>query len=170
MLFPPSPFFRLAARRSDKNDIERLQDISELLVTAFDQGDPALVARGFQRWLDALIDGGHSLAVRWFANPMLDAYRDLLERFPSLWVLEPTFPEHLKEVISAISDGDEERAVEATRAYYRKVDRALQTILQANVPARAARESQPNDEETVAAPHAENRTVVPIRRSKGGGS
>ena len=43
-------------------------------------GDPAVIARGFQRWMDAVIDGGHSVAIRWIANPFLEAYRDMLER------------------------------------------------------------------------------------------
>lgn len=158
---------RLAVRRADKNDVERLRDISELLVAAFEQGDPSVVARGFQRWLDALIDAGHSLAVRWFANPMLDAYRDLLERFPSLWVLEPSFPDHLREVIAALSDGDEERAVYVTRTYYEKVDRALRNILQTSLTPRSSQESAPVSES--ARSEKTSQTVVPIRRSKGSG-
>jgi hypothetical protein len=56
-------------------------------------------------YIDALIDAGHSLIVRWFASPMLDAYRDMVERYPSLWVLEPSFPKHLRDVIRAPSIG-----------------------------------------------------------------
>lgn len=159
---------RLAVRRADHNDVGRLRDISELLVSAFEQGDPGLVARGFQRWLDALIDAGHSLTTRWFANPMLDAYRDILERFPSLWVLEPSFPDHLRDFIAALSSGDEDRAVEVTRAYYRKVDAALLSLLEnASVPrptpaphSPAERENEPSQEESG--------RVVPMRRKEHG--
>lgn len=159
---------RLAVRRADNNDVERLRDISDLLITAFEQGDPAVVARGFQRWLDALIDAGHSLAVRWFANPMLDAYRDLLERFPSLWVLEPSFPQHLRDFIAALSDGDEHRAVDVTRAYYQRVDAALVSILSNPVAQRGSAGSADDASKSSNAQETDA-TVVPMRRRKGSG-
>lgn len=153
---------RLAVRRADKTDIERLTDINDLLIAAFDRGDATVVARGFQRWLDALIDAGHSLTVRWFANPMLDAYRDMLERYPSLWVLEPSFPKHLRDVIRAVSTGDEAMAVEATRSYYQRVDGALRVNLQAAGP-------RPDRGAERAAQGSAQETVVPIRRRKNPG-
>lgn len=119
----------LAARRADPQDVARLRDITDLLIAAFDRGDPVVIAHGFQRWLDALIEAGHSVAVRWIANPFLDAYRELLDRFPALWVLEPTFPQHLRDVASAIEAGDPTRARAALRPYYEKVDRALMQVL-----------------------------------------
>ncbi|HVU03593.1 MAG TPA: GntR family transcriptional regulator [Polyangiaceae bacterium] len=152
---------RLAVRRADKQDIERLMDINDLLIAAFDSGDAVVVARGFQRWLDALIDAGHSLIVRWFANPMLDAYRDMVERYPALWVLEPSFPKHLRDVIHAISEGNEEKAVDATRAYYVRVDGALRNAL---VPA-SRREGGAEPELAEGANDPEG-TVVPMRRRK----
>jgi hypothetical protein len=104
--------------------------------------------------------------VRWFANPMLDAYRDLLDRFPALWVLEPSFPNHLREFIGALNDGDEERAVLVTRDYYERVDSALARILrQGGVPARESHAAPKHDAST---PQENDETVVPIRRSKGG--
>jgi GntR family transcriptional regulator, transcriptional repressor for pyruvate dehydrogenase complex len=156
---------RLAVRRADKQDIEKLTDINDLLIAAFDRGDASVVARGFQRWLDALIDAGHSLIVRWFANPMLDAYRDMLERYPSLWVLEPSFPKHLRDVIHAISEGNEQAAVDATRAYYVRVDGALRTALQAS----GSRSSDSGAATDAAAPDGAQEpdgTVVPMRRRR----
>src|SRR6478736_345936 len=88
---------RLAVQRADKSDVERLRDITDLLISAFEGRDPVVNAHGFQRWLDALIDAGHSVAIRWIANPFLEAYRDLLDRYPALWVLDPSFPKHLRE-------------------------------------------------------------------------
>ena len=120
----------LAVRRADKNDLERLKDITDLLIAAFERGDPVVIAHGFHRWLDALIDAGHSVAVRWIANPFLEAYRDLLDRFPALWVLEPSFPQHLREFIAALEAGEEPRAIEVTRSYYRRVDRAFMKALE----------------------------------------
>ncbi|HEY6560034.1 MAG TPA: GntR family transcriptional regulator [Polyangiaceae bacterium] len=129
---------RLAIRRADRTDCNRLSDITDLLIAAFDRGDPVVIAHGFHRWLDALIDAGHSVAIRWIANPFLEAYRDIMDRFPALWVLEPSFPDHLRGFIAALTDGNEERAIEVTRAYYRRVDSALITSLGPALAARAA--------------------------------
>jgi DNA-binding FadR family transcriptional regulator len=157
---------RLAVRHADKNDIERLTDINDLLIAAFDRGDTAVVARGFQRWLDALIEAGHSLTVRWFANPMLDAYRDMLERYPSLWVLEPSFPKHLRDVIRAVSEGNEVAAVQATRHYYELVDGSLRNLLAATSTRRSsAPRNAPPGAAPPPAPETDG-TVVPIRKKK----
>lgn len=128
----------LAIRRADHNDCNRLEDITDLLIAAFERGDPVVIAHGFQRWLDALIDAGHSVAIRWIANPFLEAYRDLMDRFPALWVLEPSFPQHLREFILALKNGNEERAIEVTRDYYGRVDAALMTTLAATLAQRPA--------------------------------
>ncbi len=122
---------RLAVRRADKTDIERMRDITDLLISAFDRGDPVVIAHGFQQWLEVLIDSAHSVAIRWIGNPFLEAYRDLLDRFPALWVLEPSFPEHLRSFIAALERGDEERAIEVTRDYYRRVDANFVSALEA---------------------------------------
>lgn len=120
---------KLAAERAAPADVARIRDITDLLIAAFDRRDPVVIAHGFQRWLDALIDAGHSVAVRWIANPFLDAYRELLDRFPALWVLEPSFPQHLRDVASSIERGEDEAAIVALRAYYQRVDRALMQTL-----------------------------------------
>ncbi len=140
---------RLAVQRADKSDTERLKDITDLLITAFERGDPSVVAHGFHRWLDALIDAGHSVAVRWIANPFLEAYRDLLDRFPVLWVLDPTFPKHLRDFIEALDDSDESRAIEVTRAYYSHIDSAFMRVLEGALANRVA--IQPPDPASPAA-------------------
>lgn len=129
---------RQAAHRAEPGDLARLADITDLLVAAFEKGDQKLVARGFHRWLDALIDAGHSVAIRWIGNPFLEAYRELLERFPALWVLDPTFPRHLEDVLGALRAGDEERLVVVIRAYYDRIDRAFVQVLGGALPPRAA--------------------------------
>jgi GntR family transcriptional repressor for pyruvate dehydrogenase complex len=131
---------RLATERADKEDIARLRDITELLIAAFERGDPVLVAHGFQRWLDALVDAGHSVAVRWIANPFLEVYRELTDRFPALWVLEPSFPEYLRDFGAALEGGDTERAIALSRSYYQRVDRAF---IQALTAVMAQRKSTP---------------------------
>jgi len=120
---------RLAVQRADETDVERLQDLSDLLVSAFEGGDPKVVAHGFHRWVDALIDAGHSVASRWIANPFLEAYRDLINRFPFLWVLDPRFIRHMGEFMDALRSEDEEKAIASTRAYYSAIDEALLSML-----------------------------------------
>lgn len=122
---------RLAVQRADKSDVERLRDITDLLISAFEGRDPVVIAHGFQRWLDALIDAGHSVAIRWIANPFLEAYRDLLDRYPALWVLDPGFPRHLRDFVDALAAGDEEGCVEVLRGYYRRIDSAVLRTLDA---------------------------------------
>lgn len=129
---------RLAVRRAEESDIQRLRELSELLITAFVAKDAKVVAMGFQRWIDAVIDAGHSVAVRWIANPFLDALRNMLERLPMLWILEPSFPDHVRGVLQAIEDGNEEQAAEVTRRYYERVDRQLLTLLRSTLGRRKA--------------------------------
>lgn len=122
---------KLAAERADKNDMARLRDITELVIAAFERKDPVLIGHGFQRWLDALVDAGHSVAVRWIANPFLEAYREIIDHFPALWVLEPSFPQYLREFNAALESGHTERALTLTRVYYQRVDGAFMQALKA---------------------------------------
>jgi DNA-binding FadR family transcriptional regulator len=143
---------RLAVRRADKSDVERLTDITDLLIAAFERGDPAVVARGFHRWLDALIDAGHSVAIRWIANPFLESYRDLLDRYPTLWVLDPSFPAHLRDYLLALQRGDEEGAIEAMRTYYRRIDGAFMGVVRGMMSGRG---SAPPEAEAKSGPRHE---------------
>lgn len=61
-----------------------------------------------------------------------------------LWILEPSFPDHLRGVISAIESGDEDAAAEITRTYYERVDRQLLTLLRTTLarPRRAVRDPE----------------------------
>lgn len=138
----------LAVKRAHKADLERLRDLTELLITAFERGDPKIVGHGFQRWLDALIDAGHSVSIRWIANPFLEAYREIIDRFPALWVLEPSFPRHLKELMAALDAGDSATAIAVTRDYYHRVDGAFIKALDAVLAHRAEHDrtaAQPPD-------------------------
>lgn len=133
---------RLAVRRGNRSDLERMRDITELLIAAFERGDPKVVGHGFQRWLDALIDSSHSVSIRWVANPFLEAYREIIDRFPALWVLEPSFPKHLKDFLHALEAGDEETAIEVTREYYHRVDGAFMKALEAVLAHRSAEDER----------------------------
>jgi DNA-binding FadR family transcriptional regulator len=120
---------RLAVRRAEPDDLERLNELCDLIITAFNAKEAKVVAKGFHRWLDALVDAGHSTSMRWVANPFLRALRHLLNKLPMLWILEPTFPDHLREVLRAIEAGDEEAAALTTRTYYQTVDAQLLELL-----------------------------------------
>ena len=122
---------RLAIRRATDTDCQRLQDITELLIAAFERGDRVLIAHGFHRWIDALVEASHSLSIRWLANPFLELYRDLIDRFPTLWLLDPGFPDHLRQLMESFRAGDEELAIATTRKYYEGVDRELIRLLDA---------------------------------------
>jgi GntR family transcriptional repressor for pyruvate dehydrogenase complex len=163
---------RLAVRRAEPSDVDRLSDIGDLLIAAFEAGDAAVVARGFQRWLDVLVEAGHSVSVRWIANSLFDALRDTLERFPNLWVLEPSFPEYLTGLVKALRTSDEEAAVTITRSYYERVDRQLMALLHALAghtqaqpettpppPEEAERDAQPAAERPAAVTNGEGATV-----------
>jgi hypothetical protein len=80
------------------------------------------------------LDAGHSVAVRWIANPFLDAYRELLDRFPALWMLEPSFPQHLRDLVMTLEAADEEKSIAVTRDYYHRVDTMLMRALASLVP------------------------------------
>ncbi|HEY5962102.1 MAG TPA: FCD domain-containing protein, partial [Polyangiaceae bacterium] len=122
---------RLAVRRATDSDHERLQDITELLIAAYGRGDRIVIAHGFHRWVDTLVDASHSLAIRWVANPFLELYRKLLDRFPTLWLLDPGFPDHLRTLMLALRSGNEDAAISATRQYYEHIDSELIRVLDA---------------------------------------
>jgi DNA-binding GntR family transcriptional regulator len=141
---------RLAVRRATDADHQHLQDITELLVAAYGRGDRVVIAHGFHRWLDALVDASHSLAIRWVATPFLDIYRKLIDRFPTLWLLDPEFPDHLRTLMAAMREGNEEAAISATRSYYERIDsemiRVLDTLL--SLRRRAALRDHDHDHDT----------------------
>lgn len=141
---------RLAVQRADRTDIERLRDITDLIISATGTDDANVIAKGFQRWLEALIDAGHSVAMRWVANPFLDSFRELLDRFPEVWVKDKNFPDHLRGFIAALEAGDEERAVVSLRTYYHRIDNAVREGFQA-ITALAA--SERVQEDSKARPH-----------------
>jgi hypothetical protein len=99
------------------------------------------------------------VSVRWIANSLFDALRDTLERFPNLWVLEPSFPEYLTGLVKALRTSDEEAAVTITRSYYERVDRQLMALLHAlagHTPAQPETTPPPVEE----AEHAAERPAV----------
>jgi hypothetical protein len=60
--------------------------------------------------------------MRWVANPFLASFRELLDRFPEVWVMDQGFPAHLRGFLDALELGDEDKAVVSLRAYYQRID------------------------------------------------
>ena len=118
-----------AAGRAGPEDVTRLRQVASELVAHFEGLDRAALVRTEFAWLDALVTCSHSLAVRWTANTLLGVYRQLMERFPAMWVVEPSYPDYLHDVIAAIARGDAKGAAALTRDYYDRTDQRLGEIL-----------------------------------------
>jgi hypothetical protein len=78
-----------------------------------------------QAWLEALIDAAGSLPIRWLANPFLELHEGLIQRFPSLCVLEPSLPAYLGDFLAGFEASDTERCRTLTHAYFQRVDLLL---------------------------------------------
>lgn len=119
----------LATARATIQDVARLTGLRMELVDRFDRGDHAGLAKGYERWIDALIDASHSLPTRWIANPFLRLNRRFMEEFPALWVLDASFPHYLRETELALADRDLPRATRAHHEYYQKIDAIVVPLL-----------------------------------------
>jgi len=82
-----------------------------------------------------VVDAAHSVALRWIANPLLDASRDLLEHFPALWIFDESYPDYLEGYLRALRSEDEEAALKAVRAYFARIDRSIVDTLKRLLPA-----------------------------------
>lgn len=60
-----------------------------------------------------------------------------------LWILEASYPDHLREVVDSIEKGDEDRAAESTRRYYHRVDVHLSKLLQLGLRTSAPSAARP---------------------------
>jgi hypothetical protein len=89
------------------------------------------VAAAQDRWLEALVDAAHSVPLRWAANPLLAAVRDLLERLPHLMPLEPSFTAYTRGVLDGLRRRDVDAALQATRHFHVVADQNLRAALSA---------------------------------------
>lgn len=126
-----------AAERAGAQDLARLRAAAEGLIAAADRGDRAAMAERDLDLVDALVDAAHSVPVRWIANPFLEATRQLIRRFPGLWLVEPGFPEQVRVLLDTLAAGDAEGAMAATRERYRRVDAVVLEALRALLDAAA---------------------------------
>jgi GntR family transcriptional repressor for pyruvate dehydrogenase complex len=119
----------LAARRATAGDLVDLQMLVKEQLAQFDRGDVRMLERAHHRWLDRLVDAAHSLPVRWVGNSFLEASARLFDRFPNMWLLEPTFPAYQEDAMKALLARDGEWAVAAARNYHLRIDHMLQELL-----------------------------------------
>lgn len=119
----------LAARRATAEDFEALAAAADVGEAAEREQDHAKVAAAQDVWLQALVDAAHSLPLRWAANPLLEAVRDLLERLPLLMPLEPSFTEYTRGVLNGLRRGDVDAALSATRHFHVVADQNLRRAL-----------------------------------------
>jgi DNA-binding FadR family transcriptional regulator len=120
-----------AAARATPDDHVRLQKIVTEQLAAFAEGDVRKLELAHHRWLDALVDAAHSIPIRWVGNSFLEAAQGLFDRFPNMWLLEPTFPTYQSETMKALLARDSAWAVASARSYHVRVDRAMQDMLRA---------------------------------------
>ncbi|MFT7581238.1 MAG: GntR family transcriptional repressor for pyruvate dehydrogenase complex [Myxococcota bacterium] len=119
----------LAAERATAEDLARLRTVGALQIGRFEAGDRHGIAHGEAEWLNALVDAGHSLFVRWFANDILDVFTTIAVRFPTLWLNEPTYPDHIRGVLDAVEAKDSARAQQVMNAYHAKNDARIYDLL-----------------------------------------
>ncbi|MCC6621888.1 MAG: FadR family transcriptional regulator [Deltaproteobacteria bacterium] len=129
----------LAAARAEPADQERLDTICAGQLAAFVRGDREALAIGDRAWLDALVDAAHSLPVRWMANELLEAFGRLAGRIPAIWLVEPSYPEFLRALLSAIAEHDVPRARAVALHYFDSNDAKVRPLLPAVVAALSAR-------------------------------
>ena len=116
---------RLVAERRTDEDMARLEALAAAQIAAAELGNTEAVVRGDIALIDAFFDASHSLTFRWIANNLLEVARELVDRFPALWVHDPTYASVVATLIDAIRDRDGERAADTLMAYYTKTDLVL---------------------------------------------
>ena len=120
---------KLVAERHDADDLARLQALAQAQVAAAERGDAEAVVRGDIALVDAFFDAAHSLTFRWIANSLLEVAREIVERFPALWIQDPSYPEVIETLIEALGRRDGEAASQILLDYYIKTDAVLVELL-----------------------------------------
>ena len=118
-----------AAERSTESDRERLREIGATQEAALVAGDRAALAHGDVLWLDAIVDAAHSLTLRWLANSILVVFGGFAERFSAFWILDPTYPDHLRAFQGALARRDGTAARDQLRGYYAKTDARVMELI-----------------------------------------
>lgn len=118
-----------AIERATDEDVEKLGELTTVLLAAFETRDRVALSKGYHHWLECVVDAAHSLPARWIANPFLEMTKHLIERIPAIWVTDEGFADYLRNAYAAIVDRDLATAAAVNRTYYDRVDeRILLTV------------------------------------------
>jgi GntR family transcriptional repressor for pyruvate dehydrogenase complex len=121
---------KLVAERHNESDIKHLEALAAAQIAASERGDTEAVVRGDIALVDAFFDASHSLTFRWIANSLLSVAREIVERFPALWIQDPTYPEVIATLVAALRARDGDRAADILHTYYLKTDAVLVDMLE----------------------------------------
>ncbi|MFO0746699.1 MAG: GntR family transcriptional regulator [Myxococcota bacterium] len=128
----------LAVERATELDVERLASLCAQQIEAFGRGDRTALARGDAAWIEALVDAARSLPMRWMANGLLEVFDHMATRLPAIWLVEPTYPAFLGELLDAVRAHDSAAARATARAYFERNDRRIRPLLPAAIKALGA--------------------------------
>ncbi|MGB0590490.1 MAG: FadR/GntR family transcriptional regulator [Myxococcota bacterium] len=121
---------KLVAERHSEADMVHLEALAQAQIAASERGDAEAVVRGDIALVDAFFDASHSLTFRWIANSLLSVAREIVERFPALWIQDPTYPEVIATLVVALRARDGDRAADILHSYYLKTDAVLVDMLE----------------------------------------
>ncbi len=118
-----------AAQKATAADLQKLQEAIDVMIVAERERDAIALIAGQDAWLDALVDATQSLPIRWMANPLLRATREVLEHTTSLMPFEPSYATFCAELLVAISAHDADTAVAAAHRFHAVVDQGVRAAL-----------------------------------------
>lgn len=119
----------MVATRARPEDVARIAQVAQRQLEHFQANDRRALGLGDAELIDALLDGAHSLTIRWIANTFIELYRGFIERFPAMWVIDPGYPDYLRELVDAIAAGDGARASTTVGRYLERTDKTLRAML-----------------------------------------
>jgi DNA-binding FadR family transcriptional regulator len=118
-----------AARSARPDDLAPLRAAEARVRAAEGARDARQTILAQHDFLDGLVEATHSLPMRWVANPVLGATRDLLLRQSHMMLWSPSFAEMAAAVNAAIARNDVDAARGACARFHAEVDALLRTVL-----------------------------------------
>lgn len=119
----------MVAERHTREDLARLETLARAQLDAFERGDTDAVVRGDLALIDTFFDAAHSLTFRWIANSLLQVAREIVERFPALWIQDPDYPRVIAALMDALRAREGQEAAALLDAYYAKTDARIVELL-----------------------------------------
>lgn len=123
----------LAVARATESDLQQLRDTGAELGSLFRRGETEMLIAGYWVWLDLFVEAGHSVSIRWLANSLFGAFRDVLDVYPDWWVIDESFLTYLRETSASLERRNESAVVAVCRQYFEVVDKKMLFLLRAYV-------------------------------------